>query len=256
MNRCLIFILTVFLILSGISVFGQGQHYVSLAGNFYITYPDDWEKIDPQIVDAFLLRSGAGKTTLNYDAAFCPKGSVPFYNGPYFILTVDAKGEYTDSQIDSVLNILQQSFGEKVKYFPVANFIADLKSNTPMYDKDKKVVTILNDIYEKGQLLKKHLLVMKFFKKGLATFYFYAPDSLFEPSSQVLYKILDSFSYGNIDSVIPTETLKVADLGDLAEGKTDKTKSSIPTSVPYIVGVLIVIYVVFRIKNKRKKQSS
>ena len=225
------------------------KRYISLAGEFYFEYPDSWEQIDSRVVDAFLKQSGAGRTTLQYDAAFCPAGSFPFYSGPYFILTVDTLGQLSQKEIDSVLQILQESYGKGVKYFPVADFTADMKSNTPVYDKEQKVVTIRSDIYDQNKFLKKHLLIMKFYEKGIASFYFYAPDSLFQTSSNVLHGILNTFTYGDIDKVLPRETLQVADLKDI--GKKD-TSSKVSRTIPYAVLVVIILIVVLRMKRRRK----
>ena len=90
---------------------------------------------------------------------------------------------------------------------------------------------------------------MKFFEKGLANFYFYAPDTLFDSSSTVFNNILESFSYGNIDSLLSEESLKTADIDDISSGS--ESSKEIPVAV--MIGLLIVIIVIVA---KRKKKTT
>ncbi len=229
------------------STAAETQTYVSFKGGFYITYPDDWVQIDYSLVDAYLLRNRAGETTLDYDAAFAMKDSPSLFAGNYLILVVDTVGQLSDGQIDSVLNGLSRSFGEEVKYYPVADFLTDLKSNTPSYDAEAKTVTILNEITEQQQLLKKNLLMMKFYDRGIATFYFYSPDSLFEASKPLFDQIVASLSTENVEDALPKEELKVADLEDAESGDEDENDKS--KKIYLYIGAALVLVIVILIRR-------
>ena len=225
------------------------QTYVSLRGGFYITYPDDWAQVDYWLVDAHLRRNMTDEAILDYDAAFAMKDAPYFYSGDYLILTVDTLGELSDKQIDSVLNELSRSFGAEVSYDPVADFLTDLPSNTLGYDPETRTVTILNEITEQQQLLKKNLLMMKFYNRGIATFYFYSPDSLFETSKSLFEQIVASFSTENVEEALPKEHLKVADLEDAEGVYGDESKKS--KKVYLYIGAALVLLIVVLIRRLR-----
>lgn len=220
--------------------------FVDLKGDFYFDYPEDWMEIDHRVVDLHLRANQAGETTLDYDAAFAPKVSSPFYSGAYFILTVDTMSSAdAERSIDSVLNDMNAKFGKRVKYYPVADFLADMKSNAPSYDADKKTINVINDIVEGDVVVKRHLLVRKFFERGLASFYFYAPDSLFAQAEPTFNKVLASFHSGGAEAMLPKENLKVADLGDVSKKPPvddDSTVSrfGIPTAVLVVLGIIVL----------------
>ncbi len=257
MFRSRLIVLSILLIvLMGISVQAESKRYISFNGEFYFDYPEDWIQLDYRLVDHFLQLNKAGKTTLDYEAAFCPLVYDPFWSGPYFICSIDTVGDLSDKQIDSVLNNLSRSFGVGIKYFPVADFMTDLKSNAPSYDSDKKVITIINDIYEKQELLKRHLYAMKFYEKGIATFYFYAPDSIFDSSTKTFNDVLHSFTSGDIDSILPKEKLEVADIDvddiDKESIEVDGDNSTnTGTNVAVFAGLIVVLIIVLRRFKKK-----
>ncbi len=214
--------------------------YVSLKGGFYISYPDDWAQVNYRLVDAYLLRNKASRATLDYDAVFAAKGTPDFFSGEYLILTVDTVGELKDWQIDSVLIELVRSFGRKVKYNTVADFLTNPEPNVPSYDTLTKTVVILNDVAELSQTFRKNLLMMKFYDRGVATFYFYSPDSLFKASKPLFELIAASLSTKDIDDALPKESLKVADL-DSRRGSQQSKKIYLIIGAALVLIVLVVI---------------
>ena len=88
----------------------------------------------------------------------------------------------------------------------------ELKTDAPVYDPESKIIAVVTDIAEDVEVIKKSLLVMKFYERGIANFYFYAPDPLFEQSKPVFAAIIGSFSTENLEAAVPREDLKVADL--------------------------------------------
>jgi hypothetical protein len=205
----------------------QAKTYLSLSGQFHITYPDDWEQIDFNTVDLFLARSEADPSIYEYDAVLAPSSSSPFFAGDYLILTIDTVGELTSGELDSVLNEFSESFQAGITDLPLSNAMADLKSNAPSYDVESKVITVLNDILLGQETVKKNLVMVKFYEKGVANFYFYSTDSLFETSKHVFQNIVASFSTENLDAALPREDVKVADIETDTEGfvKADKSRT-------------------------------
>lgn len=224
----------------------ETQTYVSLKGGFYIEYPDDWAQVDYWLVDAYLLRNKMDTAVLDYEAAFAFKDAPHFFSGDYLILTVDTVGELKDWQIDSVLIELVRSFGKRVRHSPTADFLANLEPNLPNYDTLTKTVTILNEVDEQ-QVLKKSLLMMKFYERGVATFYFYSPDSLFETSKYLFEQIVASLSTENVEDALPKEQLKVADLEDPEGVHEDENKKS--KKIYLYVGAALVLLIVVLIRR-------
>ncbi|MEA1979415.1 MAG: hypothetical protein U9N54_00375 [candidate division Zixibacteria bacterium] len=235
--------LCLLLIFSAVSA----KNYVSLSGRFYVDIPEEWEKVDFKIVDEYLQRNNVGLEGFYYDAVFAPKSNKPFYNGNYVIITFEIKQELDENQIDSVLNEMSRIFGSNVKYFPAADYLTDLKSNTPVYDKDQKVAYVINDITQKSESYKKNLLFYKFYHRGVAKFYFYSPDSLFHESKPIFEKIVSSFSSENIEEALPKEDVKIA---DIETAKEDDSSNS--SWIAIFIALIVVIIVVAKKKKKEK----
>ncbi len=252
MRHLALLVIAIALLVCVTPVSAQDSVYVSLNGNFRIDIPDGWVQVDPTLVDLFLRRNKAGAPILKYDAAFAPATSVPFYKSTYCIVTVTQDSTFNQHAIDSVLKSVGSTFGQGIKYFPVADFIADLKSQQPSYDEEKKMITVVNDIYDAGKLTKKNLLVWKFYEQGMVNFYFYAPDSLFEQSKSVFHSILTSFSTKDVESFLPHEKLKLADI-DVSKDNDDFDDNN-NTSLWITFATLIVVIMVVILRRKRKKQ--
>lgn len=247
--------LTLATILLVLATSGLGKNYVSFNGGFYITYPDNWYQVDYNTVDVFLARSKAGKEMFNYEAVFAPDSSKPFFANSYFFISLEKVGELSQHQIDSVLEKLSRVFGEGIKYSPVGDFISNIKSNVPNYDKKTKVVTILNNIVQGQDTVKKNLIMMKFYNKGIASFYFYCPDSLFDKDKQIFEDIIASFSTKDIDKVIPHEQAKVANLKDKIKTTESESaygeKSRTILLIAVFVVILLIMITILRKKRKR-----
>lgn len=231
----------------------QAGTYISLKGDFYFDYPQEWIQVDHRIVDAHLLANKAGRSTLDYEAAFSPVTSVPFFSGPYFILSVDtAGGGFTQAEIDSAVADMGRKFGSKVRYFPVADFLADMKSDAPSYDEKTRTISVVSDIVERGEVVKRHLLVMRFLETGLATFYFYAPDSVFSQAQDVFQHVLDSFHAGNAEQMLPKETLRVADIKTNQPADSPQSGSKV---VWVSVGIVVVLVGIIGLRAYRRRRS-
>lgn len=230
---------------------GSARNYVSLNGGFYIAYPDDWVQVDYNTVDVFLTINRAGSPIFNYEAVFAPDSSRPFIAGQYFILTLDTVGELDSQGIDSVLAEMEKTFGKGIKYYPVGDMQSDLKSRAPEYDRERKIVSVLSDIVYRGETQKKLLLMTKFYSRGIATFYFYSADSLFEQSRARFEEIVLSFSTEDIAAAFPPEEVSVADV-ETGETTEDEKESSgyLTVGAPIIVLFAIIIIVVARRRRR------
>lgn len=225
--------------------------YVSLNGEFYITYPDDWEQIDYNTVDLFLSRSGADETMYEYDAVLAPSASSPFFTGDYLIVTVEKTGELSNQLIDSVLAEYADSFQKGIANMATDEFMADLKSNSPVYDADKKVMTVLNDIYQGQEIVKKNLIMVKFYEKGIASFYFYSPDSLFQSSKVLFEDIFESLSTENLQAAMPSEEVKVADIETDDEGRLKDSDSNL---FLYLAVAVVICFILLGTYVRLKKK--
>ncbi len=226
----------------------SAKNYVSLSGRFYVDIPEEWEKVDFKIVDEYLQRNKVGLEGFYYDAVFAPKSNDPFHNGNYLTITYEIRNELNDDQIDSVLNEMSRVFGNDVKYFPAADYLTNLNSNTPVYDKDQKVAYVINDVTQKSELFKKNLLFYKFYHRGIAKFYFYSPDSLFQKSKPIFENIISSFSSENIEEALPKEDVKIADI--------DTPKEDDSSNSSWIAIFIALIVVIIAVARKKKKQRS
>ncbi|MDF1545377.1 MAG: hypothetical protein P1R58_09775 [bacterium] len=225
--------------------------YVSLNGKFRFTYPDDWEQMDYSTVDAFLYNNRASDESFNYEAVFSPKSNSPFHKGDYLILTLDKIGALDSTQTDSLMNSLGRVFGNRVKYYPQSSYIANLKSNTPYFDRANRVAKIINDVSESNDPFKKNLLVYKFYDEGIAKFFFYSPDSLFENSRPVFEQMVATFSTENIDEALPKEEVKIADID------TDKDEDKGIFGLPIAVfAALVVVFIVIMRKKRAARARS
>jgi hypothetical protein len=230
-----------------------GGSYVSPKGKFHITYPASWKQIDYTTVDAFLQMHQAGESVLDYDAAFADSSSIPFFDGVYGIVTVDAIGELSEKQIDSILHGMSQTFGKNVRYFPVSDLNAQQKTDEPVYDKASKIVTVISDVVDGETIIKKHAYIMKFYKEGIANFFFYAPDSLFTTALPTFEQIVQSLSTENLETAVPKQELKVAE--DIQSREIPKSEdSTVKRTLPFFGGGLFVIILVLVIRMRRKRE--
>jgi hypothetical protein len=248
------FITIMLLVAALVTTAGAEQQFVSWNGGFYIMYPDEWAQVDYWLFDSYLLESDTLDSSMfAYEAVFAQRDVPHFFSGEYLILSIDTVGQLKDWQIDSVLIDLVESVGEVARYNPISEFLAHPQLGVPSYDTANQTVAILTDI--PGTTVKKNLTVMKFYNKGIATFYFYAPDSVFDASKQRFEQILTSFST-DIESALPKESLKVADLKetDGQKGDAGKGGESKKTYLFYAVAILLILVVVIRF-TKRKRSS-
>ncbi|MGH8014559.1 MAG: hypothetical protein ACREBV_00010 [Candidatus Zixiibacteriota bacterium] len=223
-----------------------GSTYESFKGGFYFIYPEDWVQIPYLTADLFLSRASGDPSSLDYEAVFAPKASSPFFQSDYLILTVDTVEWLYEYKIDSIVDEMEKSFGEDVKYFPAWDQPTDLKSYAPAYDKANRIISVVNNIVSGDRILKRNLTVKKFYDKGIANFYFYSPDTLFEKSRSTFVSMVNSFSTENVSEATPKESGKVIDT--IARDELDFRKMLIPIGA----AIIILFILLARIKKARK----
>jgi hypothetical protein len=225
--------------------------YVSSAGRFYFTYPDDWEQIDYNTVDYYLMNGQADREAFNYDAAFAPKASVPFYAADYLIVSVDSMAALTPHQVDSMALEFSNVLGESVKRVNTGSYMAQAVANTPVLDTAENVLVIVSNVSDSGKVVQKNIWVQKFYKGGVANFYFYTPDSLYQNTKDLVETIVASFSTENIEAARPREQLKMANINtDNDEGTAGPGFYILVVAVILILAIL-ALFVIKKVNRKR-----
>ncbi len=234
---------------------GGAREYVSLIGQFYLSYPDNWEQVDYKEVNRALREMQAGQSMLDYDAVVAPAGQSPFHSGPYAIVTVDTSGEFSQKRIDSVINELSRMFHKDAKYFPIGDYMANLQAETPSYDADAKIISVLNTITQQGESFKKNLILFKFYERGVVTLYCYTPDSLYDQTVNTFIEMARSISTDNVMAHLPQEEVRVADLEDRElGGESNSGFSWLLAAVLVIAGILLLLLAV-RLMKRQSTQS-
>lgn len=241
------------LMILGAAADSSARSYVSLRGGFFIEYPDEWWQVDYQTVDYYLNRLQADPDTYDYDAVFSARKIAPFYEYEYLILTVDTSGEMSRRERDSVVADLADLFGEHVEYRSVSEFFEQLEVDHPVYDRDRQVFVRLTDVSEEQQGGKLHLYCLRFFDRGTAHFYFFAPDSTFEHYRPQFHNILMSFSTDDVSSKVPKESASLADAKKLRKSDEGSGASGTKIAIPIAVFIVIVIVIAARRKRSEKK---
>lgn len=226
--------------------------FVSLNGGFYIEYPDQWWQVDYQTVDYYLQQLQADPDTYDYDAVFSARKLAPFHDYEYLIVTVDTSGEMDRRARDSVVAELADLFGEEVQYRPIQESFAALEVDRPAYDRDRMLFIRLTDVGDEQQGFKKHLYCLRFYEKGTAHFYFFAPDSTFDEYRPQFYDILMSFSTEDVAQRMPRESVKLADPEHLQ--KRDGASGVSKTTVVIPTAAVVIIIIALAARRKRRNQ--
>lgn len=228
----------------------QAKPYVSLAGEFYVNLPDDWEQIDFNTVDMFLARNNVSEKQFGYDAVLAPSTNSPFFDGNYLLIRLDTVGELSAKDLDTLLQSLAYSFNQRMRYFPIGDYLTDISTNHPNYDKANRLITMYSEVTERGKAFKKSLLMKKIYHRGVASFYFYSNDSLFDSSLVTFQNIIESFSTENIEAQLPTENIVVVETK-----KIEKPDDGDSSMLAIYVALGVVLIIVIRKRRSKKNQS-
>jgi hypothetical protein len=231
----------------------SAKTFVSFNGKFHIVYPDNWEQIDFRSVDFYLTRSKPNPELLVYEAVMAPISDQKFFEGPYLLLTVDTSGEMTGPAKDSALAAIAREFSMKIDSSFSGDLFANLRPDTPLYDARTGLLAVETDIHEGRTLTKRNLLVIRLYERGLANFYFYAPDSLWKSAVPVFAQIARSFTPGTPQAEPAKESVKIADI-DTGE-KTSSPSLTTWLIPPSVIVILIALIVAVRKRKERARRS-
>lgn len=236
-------------LMSAMVLTADAKSFVSFNGKFHITYPDTWEQIDYRSVDFHLSQSNPNPELLQYEAVFSPTSERPFYDQPYLLLTVDTMGELVGSERDSAIASIARGFSGKVDSLISGDLFADLRPDTPKYDPQSRMLAVQTEIHEGRVTVKRNLLVIRFYEQGLANFYFYTPDSLWQKALPEFAQIARSFTVGALQAATPKESVKVADL-EREDPAASKPRSWLPFGGAFIV---IIIAIMVAVRRRRRQ---
>ncbi len=243
-NSTVGFALACVLILA-VAVSGLAGDFTSFRGKFQITYPEGWSQVDYQTARYYMKQTG---TAAEFEAIFSAESESTVFEGIYMILTFEPTGELSQQQIDSVIEVVTGSFDRKLLSVSPDAFITELHTDNIVYDTENARLAITNEMVEDNNLVRMNMLTMQFFDQGIANFYFYSPDSLFEGHLGDFKSIVSSFATG--DAVKhSSEPVKVADL------KADDD-SGVPVAVWAGAAVAIGAAIITRRKASRKKKAN
>ncbi|PWB75434.1 hypothetical protein C3F09_02240 [candidate division GN15 bacterium] len=253
MNVCLRILLIGFLLAAGPATGALAGTYVSLNGGFHITYPEDWYQVDYRTVDYTLSQGGSRRTIYNYEVALAPKASPMWNAGAYMMLTIDSIPNMTQKQIDSILQNLASSVDRPVnKNHPGMTFDAGWRPLEVAYWPDQNIGAVSIEPDVKSGDHTRTLVVLKFFPKGTANFYFYAPDTTWDASKGAFAGIMASFSTVDVEKALPKETLKVADANRLKE--EPKSKGLPKSTVPVSGGIVVILIAILAARRRRARK--
>lgn len=227
-SRTLLLLVVVVAMVVSAGTSPKANTFASLNGKFHISYPATWVKVDYNLVDRFLMINKASESMLNYEAVISDGRFHPFFTGPYFILTVDTLGPMDQYLRDSVLNNMRRNFGKQVKYFPVSDFLTNMESDAPSYDEQQQLITVVSDIKQSQESFKKHILMVKMYDRGVATFYCYTPDSLFEGAMRIFQNVTSSFSTEDLKEALDRQTRETESIINLPLTKRPDNATSAP----------------------------
>jgi hypothetical protein len=241
-------ILLAALILAALTAAAVAEPYVSFNGQFRIDLPDTWHRLDYRTVDYYLYQGTTDPEALNYEAVFSPYEGKRFADSVYLILTIDSVGTLAESQIDSVLEELGESFGKELTRDTSARPLTGIESKAPVYNPDDSTVAVVSELTQPDGVNKTSLLIMKFYELGIANFYFYAPDSTFKQDREVFANVVRSFTTKNLEMTVPKEEVKVADVKMRNKG-TFGTWLYVVIVLAAVIAVALIVWRVIRARS-------
>jgi hypothetical protein len=233
----------------------MATNYVSYAGKFYLTYPDDWVQMDYVTVDGFLQQSGAvDRTLFDYEVVLAHKDNSPFFDGPYLLLKLDTSRVYTREMIDSVANELAAEYRTSRAEIPFDEFWDRMAFKVPYVDHERGITVIKLAMGPPREGQKYNVIAVKYYEHGAANFFFYAPRDQFNDNLETFRAIFTSMSTDNWERAAASEPVRVADIDTTV--KPDRADSADSrTTLWVLVGIALILVVIIRSYLIRKKRS-
>ncbi len=229
------------------------EEYVSWRGSFHITLPEHFDQLDYGMVDGYLRANRADRSVLDYEAVFADTNNLSFPHGEYFLIALEKIIEPSESQIDSVLALVFQSFGMRIRYAPVTDFVTNLSSNKPNYSRDEKIASVITAVAQPDGTSKRNLMMIKFYEEGIVSLFYYAPDSLFDSGVEKMRGVIESLSTEDLDSAATRDKPKITSARPMEKpDRASEDGNSIPVAVYVGVGVVFIVIIARRRKKSKK----
>jgi hypothetical protein len=234
------------------SVAGQ---FATLNGKFRIAYPDDWKQLDYRLVDSVMFNGNP----YPYEGVFAPDSPAVINQEDYLILTVDTTGPLDQHKLDSTIENWAKTLGAEVKKYGAAEDFTPIwrpveisywpKSNLACIYTDPKIT--------EGDHTRNQLVV-KFYQRGTANFYFYGPDSSWSDFQPIIKSIVNSFSTENIEAALSHGQVKVVDLNEIKSRSDGSSTESKLTPRLIIAGsaVVVLLAIIVALRARRRKNTS
>jgi hypothetical protein len=237
------FILPLILLAQPSSVFAET--FVSFNGQFQFSYPDTWMQIDYMTAEYYLTR-GKPDQEVDFEAVFSVKETQVLFQGQYLILTVDTIGSLTPEQIDSVVAVTADEFHLPIKEVSPDAFLAASCRDSVVFDRADRVLAVETEVPGGNAGPRINLLVMRFYERGIANFYFYAQSTEFSLGLPDYRQMVTSFSTENLEQALGRDSVRVADAD--TEGGTNVGKYLL-----VFVGLLVIVAVILIVTRRAKK---
>ncbi|RKX21806.1 MAG: hypothetical protein DRP45_11930 [Candidatus Zixiibacteriota bacterium] len=221
----------------------SAETFVSFNGNFSFSYPETWIRIDYNTADYYLSQAGGNP---EYEAAFAANDSTAIFQGSYLVLTVDTVGELSTIQIDSVVDLLSSGLNLELAEVTTDEFMTSASDKFVQFSSELKAASAVSILSENSAESRVNLLAVKFYKHGVANFYFYCLESKFDDMAPVFKQIFTSFSDENIEDALKVEPLKIADVNN-------KTESNAVRNWGLIGGVVVILLIIIATRRIRRK---
>lgn len=231
------------------------ENYVNWGSEYYFTIPDDWRQIERFNVDNFLNLHGKDPASVQYDVFVCPKDADPFYSKAYVFVTSDTLANSV-ALMDSVFAGMKSDFDAEVRRVGGEGPISRLKSRAPTLDRQTNTLRMVSDLNAQGQD-QVLTLVMKFYEKGIATFYCYTTSALYDEFEPQFRAITESFSDENLEGAAPQSAVKVVDIAEAPseEGAVPEESNGI-RAVDYLLYLAVPLFILaFVIRAVRRRRA-
>jgi len=219
--------------------------FVSFNGQFHFSYPDTWMQIDYMTAEYYLTR-GKPDQEIDFEAVFSVKETMVLFQGQYLILTVDTIGSLRPEQIDSVVAVTADEFKRPVKEVSSDAILTASCRDSILFDRTSGLLAIETEVPGDSTGPRINLLVVKFYQRGIANFYFYAPSAEFSLGLPGYRQMVTSFSTENLEAALGRDSVKVA----VAKGETGVTRKYLVMFAGLLVIALAIL--IARVKRTRK----
>jgi phosphotransferase system glucose/maltose/N-acetylglucosamine-specific IIC component len=220
------------------------EEFVSFNGGFHFSYPETWMQIDYMTAEYYLTQ-GDLKKEVDFEAVFSVKETMVLFQGQYMILTVDTVGSLTSLQIDSVVTSTAAEFKRPVKEVSSEEFLVGSCRDSLLFDRANGLLAAETEVPGDKTGTRTNLLVMKFYERGIANFYFYAPSAEYPLGLPNYRQMVMSFSTENLEEALGRDSVKVAD----SDGKTNVTGR-------YFIMLIGLFVIALAILVARRKRTS